>query len=107
MQPFKSGISLVGTVQSQQLADVVRSTANPNVKIVLALWCNEVNLKIWLSEYHFTITFRGEYGSAMSKHPYMKASEPEWSNQENSYKKYARKISYPDNVPRNVRYNPR
>ena len=37
---------------------------------------------------------------------YMKASEPEWSNQENSYKKYARKISYPDNVPRNVRYNP-
>ena len=63
MQPFKSGISLVGTGQSQQLADVVRSTANHNIKTVLALWCNEVNLnaqKIWLSESHFTIAFRGD-----------------------------------------------
>ena len=63
--------SLVGTVQSQQLADVVRSTANRNIKTILALWYNEVNLKIWLSEYHFTIAFRGEYGSAMSKHLYI------------------------------------
>ena len=35
----------------------------------------------------------------------MKASEPEWSNQEDSYKKYAKKISFLDNIPRNVRYN--
>ena len=28
----------------------------------------------------------------------LKASEPEWSNQEDSYKKYAKKISYPDNI---------
>ena len=28
------------------------------------------------------------------------ASEPEWSNQEASYKKYAKKISYPDNIVR-------
>ena len=61
MQPFNSGISLIGTVQSQQLADVVRSTANRNIKSVLVLWCNEVNLntqKIWLSESYFTIAFR-------------------------------------------------
>ena len=29
---------------------------------------------------------------------YLKASEPERSNQEDSYKKYAKKISYPDNI---------
>ena len=28
----------------------------------------------------------------------LKASEPEWSDQEDSYKKYAKKISYPDNI---------
>ena len=72
MQPFNSGISLIGTVQSQQLADVVRSTANRNIKSVLVLWCNEVNLntqKIWLSESYFTIAFRRDYGSTFEQAP--------------------------------------